>query len=311
MVRFPRHASSIRRTILSASVAFTFFLAPRVHAAADAAPSSAASALAAPRQALANFLDGLPELPDLGLPTFDPSGAVRLHFRPRFGDLLHENYFRLPIGARIKVTDRLELSTELGSYITHGFRDNVSNGLYQFRFGLKHERAISPDAGWTVGLDWITPLSRPPFEITDGLRHTLPYVTYTRTLVADYGLVGFVTLGADLIDHTALRPNYYENQLRQNSLMVTLGLAREWKKMHLILRVFNGNTAPLSGTSENVFGLRPSIGVPLLRREDGTPRATVTFEGRTIWGPDGFETGLSTRVRVDLRYRRDRAKTSP
>ncbi|HYD85624.1 MAG TPA: hypothetical protein VEA63_16265 [Opitutus sp.] len=259
---------------------------------------------AAQRDALARFIDRLPELPDLGLPSFAPSGAVRLHFRPRFGDLKDEDYFRLPVGARIKVADRLELNAELGGYITNGLRDNAGNGLYQFRTGMKYERALDADSGWSAGFEWNTPLSHPPIEMIDGLRHTLPYVTFTRTVMPRYGLVGFATLGADLIDRTSLPENYAENQLRSNSLILTLGVAREWRRMHVILRVFDANTAPLSGESENVFGLRPSIGVPILRRDDGTPRATVTFEGRTIWGPDGFETGISTRVRVDLRYRR-------
>ena len=76
--------------------------------------------------------------------------------------------------------------------------------------------------------------------------------------------------------------------------------------MHVILRVFDGNTVLLSNRSQNVAGIRPSIGIPFLRRSDGTPRATATFEGRAIWGPDGFETGVNTRIRLDLNYRRSR-----
>ncbi|HYP16660.1 MAG TPA: hypothetical protein VEQ65_05565 [Opitutus sp.] len=278
----------------------------RATAALENVPARAADALAAPRAALASFIDNLPDLPDLGLPSFQPSGAVRLSLRPRFGDLLHEDYFRLLIGARVKVSDEIEFNAELGSYVTHGLDDYVGHGLYQFRYGLKIEKTISDEAGWSYGFDWVTPLSHPPIEITDGVRHTLPFVTYTRTLVPRYGLVGFATLGADLIDHTSLPENYRENQLRANNLILTLGLAREWRRLNFILRVFDANTAPLSGESENVFGIRPGVGVPLLRRPDGTARATATFEGRAIWGPDGFETGVTTSVRVDLRYRRNR-----
>ncbi len=281
--------------------------------AADRAPVPLEDAnpdrpFAAPRAALARFIDHLPDLPDLGLPSFAPSGALKLSFRPRFGDLKNEDFFRLPVGARFKVNDRLELNSELGSYITNGLRDYAGNGLYQFRAGMKYERAIDDESGWSAGFEWNTPLSHPPIEMTDGLRHTLPYVTFTRTLLPRYKLVGFATLGADLIDHTSLPENYAENQLRSNNLILTLGVAREWRRMNVILRIFNANTAPFGGEPENVFGLRPSIGVPILRRPDGSPRATVTFEGRTIWGPDGFETGLSTRVRVDLRYRRHAAQ---
>lgn len=270
--------------------------------------SAAARMFDSSRRALANFIDNLQDLPDLGLPNFDRSGDVRLYVRPRFGDLRDEDYFRMLIGARVKVTDRLETSYEVGSYVTNGLRDYAGNGLYQVRTGLKYEWATSPEEGWSAGFDWITPVSRPPHNITDGLRHTLPYVTYTRTLSSKNALVGFVTLGADLIDHTNIPEYLAENQLRANHLILTLGVAREWRRMHVVVRVFDANTAPLTGRSENVFGIRPSIGVPILRRADGTPRATVTFETRAIWGPDGFETGLSTRFRFDLRYRRGRTE---
>lgn len=260
------------------------------------------------REALSTFIDQLPDLLDIGLPSFAPPGTVRLYSHPKFGDLLHEDYFRLPVGAAVKVNQNLELNTELGSYFSHGLREDVGNGLYQLRVGAKAEFALKPDSGWSTGIDYITPLSRPPYEITDGLRHTVPYVTLTRTVVPRWGLVGFSTLGFDFIDHTSLPVNFRKNELRDNSTIVTLGVAREWRRMHVILRIFDGNTAGLSELRQNVFGVRPSIGIPLLRRHDGTPRATGTFEGRAIWGPDGFETGINTSIRVDLRYRRGEAK---
>lgn len=276
----------------------------------DELPIRAPEFIKKPSEALASFLDRLPDLVDQGVPSFAPEGAFRLYLRPRFGDLLHEDYFRFLVGARFKANEQLEFNSELGTYFTHGFRDNVGNGFYQFRIGTRYEFAYTPDSGWSVGLDWTTPLSRPPYEITDGLRHTMPYVTYTRTLSPDLGLVGFATLGFDFIDHTSLPVNYAENQLRDNSTILTIGVARQWRRMNIILRAFDGNTAVLGRGSQNVFGLRPSIGIPFLRRPNGSPRATVTFEGRTIWGPDGFETGVNTSVRLDLEYRRASIRTN-
>jgi hypothetical protein len=256
-----------------------------------------------PAASLASFLDRLPELTDQGLPGFAPEGALRFFLRPRFGDLIHENYFRLPVGARLKINDHLELNGELGSYFTHSSQNSAGYGLYQFDVGIKREAYLTRDAGLSYGLDYSTPLSRPPISITDGLRHTLPYFTATHSLLPHLELVGFATFGGDFISHTALPVNFRKNELRADSMIVTLGLAREWRRMHVVLQVFDGNTALLSGMSQNVFGFRPSIGVPFLRRPDGTPRFTATFEARTVWGPDGFETGITTRVRFDLRYK--------
>ncbi len=252
---------------------------------------------------LTGFADRLPDLLDFGLPSFAPAGDLRFYAHPKFGDLIHEDYFRLPLGARYKVNEDVEFNTELSGYFTHGLRDSVGNGLYQFLLGVQREVVVSQEIGYSFGVQWVTPLSRPPYEITDGLRHTVPTVTVTKTLVARQGLIGFATLGGDFLDHTHLPVNFRMNELRDNSLILTLGLAREWRRMHVILRIFDGNTAPVSRTTQNVWGLRPSLGIPLLRRRDGVPRATATFEGRAIWGPDGFEKGINTSVRFDLHYR--------
>lgn len=276
---------------------------PALLAAAPADDTDLDGQKSMPRVALAKLIDRIPDLLDLGLPGFAPLGAVRIYSHPRFGDLLHESYFRLPVGARVKVRENVELNGELGSYFTHGLRDPVGYGFYEARLGIKYEQVVSPDSGRSYGVDFVTPLSRPPHGITDGLRHTVPYVTFTHTVVPRWGLVGFATLGADFIAGTALPVDYRTNQLRADSLVLTAGVAREWHDLQFILKAFDGNTALLSSREQNVFGLRPSIGIPVLRRHDGTPRAVAIFEGRTVWGPDGFETGISTTVRVDFRYR--------
>ncbi|MEO7598933.1 MAG: hypothetical protein ABIV50_08370 [Opitutus sp.] len=303
----PNHFSpcrTARRTLAALILGATTLASVAAESSQEPPPSRLEELARMPSDALSAFLDRLPDLVDQGLPSFAPEGAFRLYLRPRFGDLLHEDYFRFLVGARFKANEQLEFNSELGTYFTHGLRDSVGNGLYQFRLGARYELAYTQESGWSIGLDLTTPLSRPPYEITDGLRHTMPYVTYTRTISPKRGLVGFSTLGFDFLDHTSLPVNFAENQLHANSTILTLGVARQWRRMHVIMRVFDANTVLLSRHSENVFGLRPSLGIPFLRRLNGSPRATATFEGRAIWGPDGFETGVNTSVRLDLEYRR-------
>ena len=311
MSHLPHPFNYLRRAIVLASICLAALHAKGAETATalDEAKASLADFGRSSTVALAAFLDRLPDLVDQGgLPSFAPEGAFRLYLRPRFGDLLHEDYFRFLVGGRLKASEQLEFNSELGTYFTHGMRESVGNGLYQFRAGVRYEFAYKPDSGWSVGLDWKTPLSRPPYEMTDGFRHTMPYVTYTRTLSQECGMVGFATLGLDLLDHTSLPANFAENQLQANSVILTLGVAREWRRMHVILRLFDANTVLLSNRTQNTVGLRPGIGIPFLRRPNGSPRATVTFEGRAIWGPDGFEQGINTSVRLDLNYRRGKRK---
>ncbi len=298
-----QHGFAWVRGGLTLAAACVLCLPGRSAALSETASNAADSA----QTAISTIIDRLPDLMDLGLPGFAPQGSVYFYAHPKFGDLLHEDYFRLPVGARIKVQEHLELHAELDGYFTHGLRDSVGNGLYEGSIGVKQEADLPHAVGASVGIDFTTPLSRPPVGITDGLRHTVPYLTLTRTIVPDMEMLGFVTFGADLLDHTAITPDFVKNELEANSLTLTAGVARPWRHLNMILKLTEGTTALTSHLHQNAFGIRPSVGVPFLRRPDGTPRATITFEGRTVWGPGGFEVGVTTSVRLDLRYRHNRS----
>jgi hypothetical protein len=292
---FIRHPHGLIAALAACAWVGPGWLTPALRADEVASPSST-------RAAMENIIDRLPELLDLGVPGFAPEGALRLYTHPHFGDLLHEDYFRIPVGARYKFSNLVEFNTELSGYFTHGLGDSVGNGLYELRLGVKREASLSADSGWGIGLDFKTPLSRPPADITDGVRHYLPYISGTRMLMRRWRLIGFGTFGADLIAHTRLTPSFTENELHSDSLIVTLGIAREWPRVRVILTTSIADTTLLSGESQQVYAVRPSLVFPVLRRPDTSARATVTFGGRAVWGPDGADYGVTTTVRIDLKY---------
>ncbi|MEO8356266.1 MAG: vitamin B12 dependent-methionine synthase activation domain-containing protein, partial [Chloroflexota bacterium] len=71
-----------------------------------------------------------------------------LYLRPRFGDLLHEDYFRFLVGARLKANDQLEFNGELGTYFTHGLgvqtAEATANYLHEH---LRREMGIPENQG--------------------------------------------------------------------------------------------------------------------------------------------------------------------
>jgi hypothetical protein len=298
------HPFSFSGSLRTALVGLLFVGGSSVRAA-EAGGAPAAGPAASPRAALENIIDRLPDLLDLGVPGFAPEGALRIYTHPHFGDVLHEDYFRIPVGARYKFNNRVEFNAELGGYFTHGLRDSVGNGLYELQLGVKREQSLSADSGWSAGLDFTTPLSRPPSDITDGVRHIRPYVSGTRILMRRWRLIGFSTFGADLIAHTHLAPSFTENELHSDSLGLILGVAREWSRVRVILTTSVADTTLLSDDSQQVYSFRPSLVFPILRRPDTSARATITFGGRAVWGPDGADYGVTTTVRIDLKYLKD------
>lgn len=259
---------------------------------------------------LAEFVDRLPDMLADRLPGFEPTGALRLYVRPRFGDLLRRDYLRVPFGARLKVSENVESSAELQSYFTHGLSDAAGYGFSGLRLGTKCEHVLPSfnDGGISLGVDFLTPLSRPPMELTDGYRHLQPYVTATRALVPEWKLLGYTTLGADLLMHTALPSHFGRNQLHTNSLTLAAGAARQWSRFHTSVTASLTSSAFVSDERRQVFALRPEIVVPVRQSPDARAQVMLTLGGYSVWGPDGNELGLTSSVRIKFALHRSPAR---
>ncbi|MCX6950785.1 MAG: hypothetical protein NTV51_01150 [Verrucomicrobia bacterium] len=235
---------------------------------------------------------------------------MRLYVRPHFGDLIHRDYLRVPFGAKYKITENLESNGELETYFTHGIGDAAGYGLSSIKLGTKCEHVfpqLNDGAGVSLGLNYQTPLSRPPIDLTDGHRHFQPYVAGTRPLVPAWKLLGFASVGADLLDRTAIPAHFGRNQLHTNSLIFVAGAAREWSRFRTSLTASVTTSSLLSDENENVYALRPEVVFPWKMKPESRTRVLVTVGGRTIWGPDGHELGLSSSVRIEFLFRRERA----
>jgi hypothetical protein len=251
---------------------------------------------------LAEFVDRLPDLFSERLPGFEPMGAMRIYVRPHFGDFLHRDFVRVPVGSRVKVTETIECTAELQSYFTHGLRHDAGNGLSGLHLGIKREHMLPAlnEGGFSVGIDYDTPLSRPPQELTDGFRHFDPFLAATRTLVPKWKLLGYATLSADLLAATAMPPHFGRNQLHANSLAISAGIAHQWSRFHGSLTASYASTMLMSNERHHVFALRPEIVFPWKVQPASRAQILFTVGGRAVRGPDGTELGVSSSVRIEF-----------
>ncbi len=254
---------------------------------------------------LGDLLDRLPDFSQFGLPSFMPKDVFQFYSSPHFGDLIHRDYMRVPLGIRAKIDHDFRVYVELEGYFTHGLGSGSAGyGLDRLDTGFRYESPkaspTSPDLLWSTGLDFITPLSRPPMDLTDGYQHTVPFVAVSKLLVPDCDLVGYSTLGVDLLSHTELPSNFGRNQLHSNSFTVSGGFSRQWKKFQTLVTASYSTTAVFSNEYHQVFGLRPAIVFPLTRWQGKHTRLTATVGGWSIWGPDGHELGASGSVRIEF-----------
>lgn len=255
---------------------------------------------------LPDFIDRMPDFLTDRLPGLEPSGTVRLYVRPHFGDFIHRDYVRVPVGIRDKISKTIEFNAELESYLTHGLGDAAGYGFSSFKVGVKREHLLPNlgNGGLGVGIDYQTPLSRPPLALTDGHRHLQPYVAATHPLVPAWKVLGYAGLSADLLERTSMPANFGRNQLHSNSLTFNAGVAREWARFHGSLTASVATSALMSDEGKQVYSLRPEVVVPWKSTNGSKSQILFTLGGRAIHGPDGNEFGVSGSVRVEFRLNR-------
>ena len=251
---------------------------------------------------LSDLMDHLPDFKNLGLPGIRPGGPVTIYARPHLGDFVHRDYLRLPVGVRLRLDEHNEFTTVLESYFTHGLSGPAGYGLSRLQIGMKHEQEFKawPGTAWSWGVDFATPLSRPPVELSDGHRHTLPFVSISRALVPRWHLVGYTGFGADLLARTDLPVNFGRNELHSNSLTLGVGVTRDWQRYQAALTATVATSTLVSNESRQVFTLRPDVLIPLTRFTGKHTRLLFSVGGRAITGPDGTEYGVSSSLRVEF-----------
>ncbi len=286
----------------SATLALAFGTAVVLARAQSTVPSQATSL-----SNLGELLDRLPNFPGFDLPGFMPKDVFQFYSSPHFGDLVHRDFMRVPVGLRAKIDQNYQAHLEIEGYFTHGLGHAAGYGLDRLETGIKYDSTrpspTSPNLLWSTGIDFATPLDHPPMEITDGYRHTVPYVAVSKLLAPDWSLTGYSTLGIDLLAHTDLPSNFGRNQLHSNSFTLSGGVTRDWKTFQTLLTASYSSTALLSDEHHQVFGLRPAVVFPLTRWQGRHTRLTATFGGWSIWGPDGHELGASGSVRLEFNYK--------
>ncbi|HXB01230.1 MAG TPA: hypothetical protein VNV15_00255 [Opitutaceae bacterium] len=266
-----------------------------------------------PEPGFLGFMDRLPEFVNTNLPFFAPRGSYWFYARPRIGDPFKGKYFRLDAGMWVKVTKSVDFNIGAQSFV---WRDQTVNDATRWGFngattGIKYNRCLSGPIGtaMSVGVNFSTPIDRPPPALSDGFRRTDPFLTYTRPLSVRLHLVGFASFGADMLAHTSLPNSYGKNALHSNSLNGAVGATREFKCFTVTTSLNAATTALMSKHALQVFSLNPEVTIPA---ENIFPRLcaklphwhiNLNLSAHAITGPDGQQYGVSSSVSVNFTSR--------
>lgn len=242
---------------------------------------------------------------DVDLPKTQPRNRVRVIVHPHFGDLLHRDYLRVPVGFRYGLNDLTELNAEIDSYLTHGLRKRSAGyGVSELRLGAKYEwnQWLKPTLDTSTGINFRVPLGRPPLELTDGYNHAAPYVVFSRRLSEWPGFTPFVTLSTDVMWKSSVPGSFQRNQPHRDSLSVAPGFLWERGAFKYTLVCTYTTTALISRGSTNILSINPSVlwQLPPALVFHTTGRWIVGAGVRVTTGPDGTEVSTGAKLRGEF-----------
>ena len=245
------------------------------------------------------------------LPGTEKKHRLKLLFRPHFGDFHRKDYLRVPLALRYWLSDNWDVTGGIESYFAHGFGDvdwMHEYGFYAARLSTKYRIGHRFWSHWDMGLgvDFITPVSSPPGDVSDGLRHFAYHVSFSSELetMPDWRI--FWAVGADDVSTTGRPVVLEKNDLGDDSVSLSVGFV--WQRpAHSYTLEMSYATTRLTGTRDrDVFTIRPGIIWKLPKK--------YTFRARGDWflgvstkvsyGSDGTALGVSGKLRVSFDFKK-------
>ncbi len=244
------------------------------------------------------------ELPEL----LNPEN-LRLSLRPHFGDFVNHDHFRLDVGLRYALSERLEFTAETETYVAHGLGDasfGEKLGLASFETGVKYRFAdwLQPYWQTAAGLKYTTPVSRPPPEFTDAYRNLTPYLTLAHDWESRPEFTSFLGFGLNFVDRA--RPVASPDDFGEHSWFVRPGLLWRRGPVNYTLETNLASTAGFEDDAQWQVALRPGV--------EWTLPPALKFNARNRWtlglgvslstGDRGDDVGINVRIQTDFDFRR-------
>lgn len=250
----------------------------------------------------------IPEVFQSHLPTTLQKHRLRLRLNPHIDDLRNKDHMRLSTGLRFGVTENWEIGAGSDLYFSHGRGEIRSFERYgaanlQLSTKLNLGQPWSPRWNVGVGFDYVMPIDRPPAELTDGLRHFKPYITFSHRLEKHRDIRVFCGFRLDLISVTDFPGQFGKNAFHESSSGVTGGWVIDRKNLHYTFEAEFDTTRLIGHSSEDVFTLRPGVVWEIVSRKNPLARGhwVIGTAVKCTFGPGGTSVGGSLRVR----YSRD------
>jgi hypothetical protein len=245
------------------------------------------------------------------LPRTEKKNALRLVVHPHLGDLTKRDHIRTALGFRYGINSRWEASLEADAFFTHGLKQGgffEDSGFSTLHLGTKYQLGDPLNLGWdtSVGINWQQPMGSPPLDVTDGLRHTAPFITASHNLAGAPGWRVFTGFGWDAVTQTTTRGELEKNELGDDSINVTGGVLYERGPVTYALETTYATTRFTAQVNRDVYTVRPSIVwvLPAKYTLGSKGKWLLGLGLRLSHGPDGNDVGVNAKLRVNFDFKR-------
>lgn len=254
------------------------------------------------------------------LPTTLEKDALRLSVHPHLGDYTRKDHLRLSTTLRYGLTENCEISMGSKLFFSHGNGDVRAfdgYGASNLRLGGKMDLGEIFFRGWitAIGVDYEFPVGRPPVELTDGLRHFRPYVTFSHRLESHPDVRLFVGFRFDAVTHTSLQGELGKNAFNSSSTGITGGLVIDRRNWHYTFEASVDTNRLIGHGDADVFTFRPGVlwEIPNRRHPERRSLWMVGVAVKGEYGPGGGSLGASFKLRYsrDLKNRPHRTPIVP
>lgn len=248
---------------------------------------------------------------DSSLPRTEKKNTLKFIIHPHLGDLTKRDHIRTAIGFRYGLTKAWEATAEADSYFTHGLKKGgffSESGFSTLHLGTKYNLGDPFKMGWetSVGIDWFRPLGLPPVDVTDGLRHVIPFISLSHQLEAHPAWRVFTGFSWDDVTRTSTPGLLEKDELGDDSVKLSGGVLYVCGPVTYTLEATYATTRLTSAVNRDVYSLRPAVVWVIPQK--------YTFSARSKWllgvglrlshGPEGNDVGLSAKLRVNFDFKR-------
>lgn len=253
----------------------------------------------------------IPGIFESALPRTERKNSLRLIVHPHLGDLWEEDHLRTALGVRYGVTRRWEITSEVDAYFSHGLGDKkffADEGFSSLHLGTKYAFGDPFKVGWetAVGFDWSRPISSPPVDVTDGLEHAKPYVTFSRQLESHPAWRVFFGFNYEDITTTATPGTLAKNQLNEDNLGISGGFLYVRGPITYTLEAAYNSEHPIKDFGRDILVIRPGFVwvVPQKYTFGAKGKWLLGFSLKLSHGQDGNDIGAGAKLRVNFDFKR-------